>query len=114
MNYAEQTLHALIANVRHSLAEAIEEERNVGSYESALQREYEQGSLDMLIHFAGLLGLSVEEEDAKEEFCECDQNCLKKQCKSSGRMVKDCICLDCLTRQEEVARIAGTITFTRL
>jgi hypothetical protein len=62
MNYAEQTLHALIANVRHSLAEAIEEERNVGSYESALQREYEQGSLDMLVHFAGLLGLSVEEE----------------------------------------------------
>ena len=112
MSYAEQTLNNLIASVRKSLAEAIEEERNVGSYESALQREFEQGALDALTHYAVLAGFSVNEE--QETFCECDQNCLKKQCKMTGLMVKHCTCTECGFRREEVAKVAGQITVTRL
>lgn len=102
MSYAEQTLNNLVASVRRSLAEAIEQERNVGDYESALQRENEQGALDALLHFATLVGFSVDEE----AFCECDQDCLKKACPKTGEMRKKCDCIECGSRREEVALAA--------
>lgn len=108
--YAEQALNDLITSVRKTLADAIQADLSEGSYEAALQRENEQGALDVLLHYADLAGFSVQEE----AFCECEQNCLKKQCLMTGLMIKHCPCVHCVARKDEVALAAfKTITVTR-
>jgi hypothetical protein len=107
------------------------EEKNGFNFEDTLDRKYEEGFIDGMRHAYTLLTgdtllgdspsefeatsrANIREELAKgAEFCECDQDCLKKQCKMTGLMVKHCTCTACLAQQAKVELMAGKITVTR-
>lgn len=99
---------------RKALATSIEAEEASGYHaDYTMERKYEEGFLDALEFIYTLNNGYPYIEEAKEEFCTCEQDCLKKQCKMTLQMIKYCECAICFLRREAVANKAGKITITK-